>query len=228
VPRTVHIPAAGGRSLHGRLFGPAEQRPGILLIHGLHSTQAGYGERAEALADELGAVCLTFDLGGHGESEGAQPALSLADHIGDVAVAYDRLVAERDVDPGRIGVAGASYGGYLAAVLTARRPVARLAIRAPALYADADVAVPPGARAHPHRLGDGPNAALDAVRAFTGPFLVVESGRDTVVPAEMVRAYLNAAPRARHAVMAEAEHALLEPERRAEFLALLVDFFRGL
>jgi len=29
MPRTVHIPAAGGRSLHGRLFGPAEQRPGV-------------------------------------------------------------------------------------------------------------------------------------------------------------------------------------------------------
>ena len=226
MPRTVHIPAAGGRSLHGRLFGPAEQRPGVLFVHGLHSTQAGYAERAEALAEAIGAVCLTFDLGGHGESEGSQPSLSLADHIGDVVVAYDRLVAERDVDPGRIGVAGASYGGYLAAVLTARRPVARLAIRAPALYADADVAVPPGARTH--RLGDGPNAALDAVRGFTGPFLVVESGRDTVVPAAMVRAYLDAAPRARHVVMAEAEHALHEPAWRAEFLALLVDFFRGL
>src|SRR4051812_7011637 len=219
VPRTVHIPAAGGRSLHGRLFGPAEQRPGILLIHGLHSTQAGYGERAEALADELGAVCLTFDLGGHGESEGAQPALSLADHIGDVVAAYDRLVAERDVDPERVGVAGASYGGYLAAVLTARRPVARLAIRAPALYADADVPVPPAARTH--RVDAArPNAALDAVRGFTGPFLVVESGRDGVVPAEMVHAYLRAAPDARHVVMAEAEHALLEPAWRAEFLAL--------
>jgi len=122
VPRTVHIPAAGGRSLHGRLFGPAEQRPGVLFVHGLHSTQAGYAERAEALAEAIGAVCLTFDLGGHGESEGSQPSLSLADHIGDVVVAYDRLVAERDVDPGRIGVAGASYGGYLAAVLTVASP----------------------------------------------------------------------------------------------------------
>ena len=224
--RTVHIPVAGGRSLHARLFGPAERRPGVLFIHGLHSTQAGYGERAEAVAGELGAICLTFDLGGHGESEGSQPALSLADHIGDVVAAYDRLVAERDVDPGRIGVAGASYGGYLAAVLTARRPVARLAIRAPALYADADVPLPPGARWH--AVGEGPNAALDAVRAFGGPFLVVESGRDTVVPADMVHAYLGAAPRARHVVMADAEHALHEPAWRAEFLALLVDFFRGL
>jgi pimeloyl-ACP methyl ester carboxylesterase len=105
--------------------------------------------------------------------------------------------------------------------------VARLAIRAPALYADADVPVPPAARSH--RLeADAPNAALDAVRAFTGPFLVVESGRDSVVPADMVHAYLRAAAGARHVVMAEAEHALHEPAWRAEFLAILVDFFRGL
>jgi pimeloyl-ACP methyl ester carboxylesterase len=226
VTRVVHIPATGGRSLHGRLFSPEQRRPGILFIHGLHSTQAGYGERAEALADELGAVCLTFDLGGHGESEGSQASLSLADHIGDVVAAYDRLLAERDVDPARVGVAGASYGGYLAAALTARRPVARLAIRAPALYADADVPVPPASRTHVP--GKGPNAALDAVGAFAGPFLVVESGRDTVVPADMVHAYLRAAPDARHVVMAEAEHALTEPAWRAEFLAILLDFFRGL
>jgi len=226
VPRTVHFTVPGGRSLHGRLFGPARRRPAILFIHGLHSTQAGYGERAEALVEELGAVCLTFDLGGHGESEGVQGSLSLADHIGDVVAAYDRLVGERDVDPARVGVAGASYGGYLAAVLTARRPVVRLAIRAPALYADADVSVPPTARRHAPV--EGPNAALDAVHGFAGPFLVVESGRDSVVPADTVHAYLRAARSARHVVMTDAEHALTEPAWRAEFLAILLDFFRGL
>jgi uncharacterized protein len=224
--RPLHI-ASAGRSLQGYLHGPAERRPGILFIHGLHSTQAGYQERAEALAAELGAVCLTFDLGGHGESEGSQAALSLADHLADVTAAYDRLVAEREVDAARIGVAGASYGGYLAAMLVARRPVARLAIRAPALYADAELELPPGARRRPGRDGRR-NAALDAVAAFAGPVLVVESGADAIVPAAMVRAYAEAAPHAEHVVMAGVEHALHRPEWRADFLARLLAFFDGL
>ena len=37
-----------------------------------------------------------------------------------------------------IGVIGTSYGGYLAALLTAVRPVQWLALRAAALYRDAD------------------------------------------------------------------------------------------
>ena len=224
--RPVHI-ASAARSLHGYLHGPADRRPGVLFIHGLHSTQSGYRERAEAVAAELGAVCLTFDLGGHGESEGRREGLALADHLADVTAAYDRLVAERDVDPGRVGVAGASYGGYLAAMLTARRPVARLAIRAPALYADADLHAPPAARGRPGA-GTGGNAALAAVRGFAGPLLVVESGADEVVPATTVRAYVEAAPHAEHVIMEGVEHALHRPQWRADFLARLIAFFRGL
>ena len=37
---------------------------------------------------------------------------------------------------------GSSYGGYLAAILTALRPVRWLALRVPALYKDEDWALP--------------------------------------------------------------------------------------
>ena len=39
---------------------------------------------------------------------------------------------------------GSSYGGYLAAILTSLRPVRWLALRVPALYKDADWAMPKG------------------------------------------------------------------------------------
>lgn len=215
-----------GRGLAGRVFGPVESRPGLLLVHGIDSSQYGYLERAEAAVERLGAVCLTFDLGGHGESEGARSTLSIRDHLEDVVSAYDRLVAERDVEPTRIGVAGASYGGYLAALLTTRRPVARLALRAPMLYDDADFDVPRAARRPPVE-APATSVALEAVARFGGAVLIVESERDPAV-APMIRAYHAARPELEHVLIADAGHELDRPEWREAFLAALLDFFSGL
>lgn len=215
-----------GRGLAGRVFGPEESRPALLFVHGIDSSQSGYRERAEAAVERLGAVCLTFDLGGHGESEGVRSALSIRDHLEDVVSAYDRLVAERGVDTTRIGVTGASYGGYLATLLTTRRPVARLALRAPMLYDDADFDAPRAARRPP---ADAPtsSAALEAIARFGGPVLIVESERDPMV-APMIRAYRAVRPRLEHVLIADAGHELDRPEWREAFLAALLDFFNGL
>jgi pimeloyl-ACP methyl ester carboxylesterase len=179
--------------------------------------------RAEAAAAELGAVSLTFDLSGHGKSSGDFDSLSIADHLDDALAAYDRLLEECEVDPGRVGVAGASYGAYLAALLTTRRPVARLALRVPALYADADMSVPARARS-----GAGPaDAGRDALRRFAGPVLLVESGKDPL-SARTVPIYRAASPQARHVLMKDATHELSKPEWRTEFLTILLTFFRDL
>jgi hypothetical protein len=223
--RTAHF-GTSGRRLTGRVFGPAASRPGLLFVHGIDSSQAGYRERAEAAVERLGAVCLTFDLGGHGDSEGTRDVLSIRDHLADLVSAYDRLVAEREVDSTRIGVAGASYGGYLAALLSTRRPVARLALRAPALYADADLDVPRGLR-RPVSDPSLASAAVQALERFGGPVLIVESGRDPSL-APMVRAYRDARPEHEYVLIADAGHELDRPEWRAAFLSALLEFFAGL
>jgi uncharacterized protein len=222
----AHI-SSGGRVLHGHVHGPPADRPAVLFVHGLHSTSIGHIERAEAIAERLGAVSVTFDLGGHGESEGEVGALSVADHLADVIAAYDRLVAEREVDPARVGVVGSSYGAHLAALLVARRPVARLALRAPAMYRDVDFDVPPGSRRRLASVEDA-SMVIGAVEAFAGPVLVVESGQDAVIPPAIVRAYHDAATDARHALMPDATHDLREPAWREEFLGHLLAFFEGM
>jgi pimeloyl-ACP methyl ester carboxylesterase len=219
---------SGGRTLAARLFRPSRPAgPGVLFVHGLYSSQAGYEERAEALVRRIGAVCLTFDLGGHDESEGLVDALSISDHLEDVFAAYDRLAAESDVDPSRIGVAAASYGAFLAALLVARRPVARLAIRAPALYADSELDVPLGARVETADIPET-SAALEALERFPGPVLIVESEKDEVVPADMTAAYRRARPDAEHVTIAGARHHLSRHEWRAAFLTVLLEFFQDL
>jgi len=201
--------------------------PGILFLHGLHSDQSGYGPRAEAAASELGAVCLTVDLGGHGRSDGAREELSPRDHLGDALAAYDALVGSGGVDPDRVGVCGASYGAFLAALLAARRPVRRLLLRAPALYPDDWLDVPLTARGP--LIGTPPaSAALDSLARFDGDVLVVESGSDETIPPATVQAYLRARPGARHEVIAGATHRLAEPAWDEAFLRLVLDWFRPL
>ena len=220
----VHLHSQS-RILAGWIHGAEAERAGILFIHGLHSTQAGYAGRAVAAVDRLGAVCLTFDLGGHGASDGVEGGLSIRDHLDDATAAYDRLVAERDVDPARIGVAGASYGAYLAALLTERRPVARLALRAPALYPDPELDAPPARRTPADRPPPATSSALDALRRFDRPVLIVESGNDDAISPATIPLYRESCPAAEHVLIAEAEHELKRPEWRRDFLNALLDFF---
>jgi len=205
-----------GRRLAGLLFGTdagagEPTRPGVLFIHGYGSDQRGYRSRAEAVVGAIGAVCLTFDLGGHGESSGTRASLTPLDHRRDALAAYDRLVALPGVDPNRIGVCGASYGAYLAAELVSERPVSRLLLRAPTLVGDAGGRPPVG------------------ITTFRGRVLVVESGEDEVIPRSTIAAYLEACGgRARHEVIEGATHALTDPRWQQAFVDLIVDWFRDL
>jgi pimeloyl-ACP methyl ester carboxylesterase len=218
---------SGDRELAGRLYGSGQRRPAILFLHGLHSSQAGYADRALVAVEELGAVCVTFDLGGHGASSGVADALSLRDHLTDAVAAYDLLVAERDVDARRVAVVAASYGAFLASLLTARRPVGRLVLRAPALYDDADIDVPGASRT---ALDEPPrtSAALDALRRFQGPVLIVESERDETITARTIAAYRDACALGEHFLIAGAGHELSQPEWREAFLRASIEFLRDL
>jgi uncharacterized protein len=216
-----------GRRIAGRLYSPAEPSGrAILFIHGLHSTQAGYGPRAEAAGAGLGATSLSFDLSGHGESEGDKHSITLREHLAETLMAYDTLCAAAAVDPTRMGVCGASYGGYLAALLADVRAPKRVLIRAPALYPDDWLDLPLGSRR------DRPEAphshALEAMSRFGGEVLVLESEHDEVVPAAAVRAYVAAAPNVRHEVLAGAGHRLDEPACEAAFVRWLLEWFRPL
>ena len=205
----------------------AAAAPAILFLHGLGSDRGGYVSRAPGVAESVGAVCMAFDLGGHGESDGDLDELSLRDHLADACSAYDALARSPGVDPDRIGVCGSSYGGYLAALLAGERPVARVFLRAPALYLDEALDVPGRDRNHP----DTPpsrSAALENLATFGGETLVLESGRDEEIPRATIEAYVHAAHAVRHEVIEEATHRLTDPRWEATFVRLLVDWFGAL
>lgn len=220
----------GGRTLSGHLFDPDSakgRRPGLLFVHGLRSDQSGYLRRAEIASARLGISCFTFDLSGHGESPGSLEELSPRAHLTDVLAAYDVLSAEGEVDSERIGVCAASYGAYLAALLTSDRPVRRLLLRAPALYADQDLDTPIGTR-RGTRETQHSSAALESLSRFDGDVLIVESGRDEVIPPDTIEAYRSACKRGSHVSIPDAAHALDEPAWRSTFMEFILSWFAEL
>lgn len=205
----------------------AERRgAGLLFVHGLGSSQSRYITRAETVAAEAGVVCLAFDLGGHGASGGILRQFSPREHLADLIVAFDYLVALGNVDEDRIGLCGASYGGYLAALLVGERPVKRLLLRAPATYPDDDLNVPIG-RWSGAQSGRPSTLAFERLRAFTGDVLVVESELDAVIPRSLIDRYTASTPRAQRAVIHGAGHAL-EPKFESTFIAMICAWFGGL
>lgn len=189
-------------------------------MHGLGSYRGANVERAHALADRLGATALAVDLGGHGESTGRLSEVTPRENLQDVVAAYDAVAAEPGVDPRQLSVCAASYGAYLSVLLTGHREVARLVLRAPAIYTDDSFDRRLGKRS---RGGAGPRV-LSALARFGGPVLVVESEHDEVIPASLVADYCAARPGIEHTVLPGATHALSDPVCRAAFTELVVDF----
>lgn len=220
--------ASGSRQLAGHVFAPPRSTAGgigLLFIHGSDSSQRGYHERATAATESLGATCLTFDLSGHGASEGSPAKLSVRDHLEDCEAAFDRLGEEAAVDPALIGVCGASHGGFLAALLTAHRAPSSLLMRAPALYPDSELGRPGG----PQRSSvETPETAtaLRALAHYDGPALILESEHDELIPHDIIEAYIRACKHGRREVIPGIGHALDDARSRARFIELIVAWFR--
>ena len=186
----------------------AERRgAGLLFVHGLGSSQSHYITRAETVAAEAGVVCLAFDLGGHGASGGVLRQFSPREHLADLIVAFDYLVALGNVDEDRIDSA-ASYGGYLAALLVGEGSETSAVARRPPTPTTTERADRTMVRA---QSGRPSTLAFERLRAFAGDVLVVESELDTVIPRSLIDRYTASTPRAQRAVIHGAGHAL-EPK----------------
>ena len=109
-----------GEHILGTLISPGALVPGVLFVHGWGGDQRQYLARARAIAG-LGCVCLTFDLRGHERTARHWEHVNRPQNLADLLAAYDWLAARPNVDASAIAVVGISYGGYLAAMLTAER-----------------------------------------------------------------------------------------------------------
>jgi dipeptidyl aminopeptidase/acylaminoacyl peptidase len=212
------------------------EKPGTLFIHGWKSDERRYLTRAEALA-KLGFICLTFNLRGHGTSDGKLEHLTIADHLKDSIAAYDFLASQQSVKKEAIHIVGASYGGYLTALLSSKRPAVSLVMRAPALYSNIEFNCTSDQR-QKNRLANFAlsvregetaqnNMALKAVSQFPGDILLIESQHDQTIRHDVIVEYLLSANRERinHEIIRDADHSLSNEVWKQNFIDLLVRWF---
>ncbi len=226
--------AVDGGQIDGTIVTPSTMIPGVLFVHGWGGSQAQYLARAREIA-ALGCVCLTLDLRGHAGTRPQYETVSRENNLHDVLAAYDVLAAHRMVDPAAIAVVGSSYGGYLAAILTATRAVKWLVLRAPALYMDSGWHLPKrqlhkdqDLNAYRQQLVSATdNRALRACARFRGDVLLVESERDQVIPHAVITSYLEAAMQPRsltYRVIDGADHGLTKEGHQRAYTSLLVNW----
>ncbi|MDO8583503.1 MAG: alpha/beta fold hydrolase [bacterium] len=228
--------SVGQGFIKGTLFYPKKiknKNPAIIFIHGWNSDESGYRPRAEALAS-LGYICLTISLRGHGESSGKLEEFSRQDHLQDIIKAYDFLTSQKEVDLNNINVVGASYGAYLGAILTTKRKVVSLAMRAPALFPNAGFSRPTIdlIRNIKHdliqnALPETDNFALIGINQVNHVILI-ESERDQIIPHAIIALYKNAISdktKLTNKIIKGAGHHLSEEKWKQEFITILREWF---
>jgi dipeptidyl aminopeptidase/acylaminoacyl peptidase len=233
----LSLNTSNNQRLKGMLLTPdihKDNYPAVLFIHGWLSDMKGYVPRATAIAN-IGYICLIFDLRGHGGSDGKLGDVTAAGSLVDAIAAYDYLASLPEVDKDRIGVVGSSYGGYIATLLTEKRPVSALALRVPAIYRNETFTKPKVQEMRndltayrQSAIHTKDNYALRALANYTRPVLLIESEKDEQIPHQTIENY-------RHAInpksdvidilMQGADHSLRRPEWKQKFIDILVDWF---
>jgi hypothetical protein len=194
----VTIKTTKGEVLKGMVLGKKAEsgkQPVILVIHGWTSSMSRYPQRL-APALEKGYVCVFFDMRGHGETGGDLSQYSRKDHFDDCVAAYDFMIKLPNIDLDNIFVFGSSYGGYMASLLSEKRPVHNLILKAPAQYPDEGWEEPKlsqekdqvgGYRLQHHTPED--NMALKAISKYQGRLLFLECEMDEQVPKQVMNDY---------------------------------------
>jgi alpha-beta hydrolase superfamily lysophospholipase len=134
----VTFPTADGRTVAATFYEPDRRpAPAVVLVHMLGRSRRDWEGVASALAS-AGIAALAIDLRGHGESTaptgGEADRSKLAPMAADVRGAARFLETRADIVRDRIGIAGASLGASLAALVAAENTSVRsIALLSPAL-----------------------------------------------------------------------------------------------
>jgi dienelactone hydrolase len=157
---------------------PKPGSPAVLLLHQWESNRHSFDDFA-ARMQAKGFNVLSIDGRGFGEStktaDGKTVAPERTDQavkamLGDVDAAINYLSKQKNVDPNRIGIVGASYGSSLAIIYAASHPAIRsVALISPGLNYFGNMQTEPAVKAYGERplfmvAAEDDKESADAVR----------------------------------------------------------------
>jgi dienelactone hydrolase len=217
--------ASGDGRVEGYLVVPTDgdEHPGVVYLHGAGGDRTQMLPLAEELAAR-GEVALTLSLPSVNETppSGLTPEETLRWQrdtiVADVVAvrrALDVLAADERVDPGRLGLVGWSFGGRMGALVAGaddRLGATVLMSAGAAPVADYVAAAPADLRDDVEEVLT-PIDPLTVIAGAEGKILLQAGRRDTVVPADALRALAEAAPDSAELRWYDAEHQLNEQAR---------------
>lgn len=137
-PEFVEIPSRHGLTIHARLYLPSEPseepRPAVLFVHGagyLQNAHKGWSQyfrefMFHTLLTQRGFVVLDMDYrasAGYGRDWRTAIYRQMGTpELEDLEDGVEWLAANQNVDRGRVGVYGGSYGGFLTLMALFRKP----------------------------------------------------------------------------------------------------------
>jgi len=181
---------------------PAADAAGVVLF--LHGNAGNISHRLDSIEifHQLGLDVLIIDYRGYGESTGSPGE---AGTYTDAQTAWDYLVGERGIAPGRIVVFGRSLGGAVASWLAARTTPAAVILES-CFTSGPDMA----ARLYPFLPARLITRLKYPVREYvthiSSPLLVVHSQQDEIIPFDMGETIFAAAPEPKEMLVISGDH----------------------
>jgi uncharacterized protein len=191
---TLTIPPGEGR------------RPALAFAHGAGQATRSFNSSIARYANHLGLVTLSCDKRGIAQSGGRYPGEfpseeAVDQYARDVAAQVRFLGAQPEVDPARVGVAGASQAGWIMPPAAVREPRIRFVIglvpptltqgetdlwadlndqgRSPPSRSDAEM------EAEVRRAGPSGVDPMPSIRAMRVPAIWLFGGKDRTVPSRL-------------------------------------------
>ena len=198
-PEKIEI-KAGQETLRGKLF--SARQPKKIAVLFLHGWAGLPNEDAARVLAHNGYSSLTFSFSGHNDSSGELGNVSRAGSLGEAVAAYDYF--KNHLPHGtKMAAAGSSYGSYMTALLSGRRELVGMSLRAPANYPDEKFEEPQLPQAptpsnqflnkwRKQELNYDATSSLRSVHNFSGYIQLLEAEKDDIVPPQTVDNYRKA------------------------------------